>query len=332
MCRRFSLAHLSSLPKYVPTLAWSPDQPNLHSTPVGDGHVQYLKHAMTMTIALALIVMLPGRSTAQRINTIKPAPPATAASVTIDGIVSDGLGRPLAAAEIIVDDDHRAISNPRGEFSIPNLPAGIVEFTARRIGYQPTTTAIQIEPGLTVHVAVKLVPVPVELGTMVIEGKAMDRALWNTGFYQRRDSGRGQYFDSDFFKRYQASLGGLMEGLAGIRVNRGTGGRSGPIPMGRLGNGSLCPLSVFVDGNFIPWATQTGIDDVVNRDDVLAVEVYASAMDMPPVIVGRGGASGVGSIGTVQLKGASFEIGSAFAECGAILVWTKPIEDRLKKK
>jgi hypothetical protein len=120
--------------------------------------------------------------------------------------------------------------------------------------------------------------------------------------------------------------------VAGIRVNRGTSGRGGPIPMGRLANGGLCPLDVYVDGNFIPWASQTGIDDVVNRDDVLAIEVYSSATDKPPVIVGRGGGSGVGSIGTVQLNGARLEIGAAFAECGALLVWTKPFEDKSRRR
>ena len=276
----------------------------------------------------ALVMCIPSTVVGQRINTIRgsAAPP----SVTLDGIVYDAIGRPLAAAEIIVSEEKRAISNSRGEFRISELPAGIVEFTARRIGYQPTTTAIQIEPGLTVHLAVKLVPVPVQLGTIVIEGKTLDKTLWQTGFYQRREGARGHYFDADYFKRYQASLGGLMENVAGIRVDRGSSGRGGAVALGRLPNGSLCPLSVYVDGNFIPWASETGIDDVVNRDDVLAVEVYSRATDMPPTIVGRGGASAVGSIGTVRLSGNSLQYGAGFAECGAILVWTKPLEEKSK--
>ena len=290
------------------------------------------KTNLPVAILVLAIMLAPQAASAQRINTIKSTPSVSPASVSIDGVVSDGFGRPLAAAEIIVDADHRAISNARGEFTIQNLPAGIVEFTARRIGYQPTTTAIDIDPGVKVHVAVKLVPVAVEIGTMVIEGKQLDRALWNTGFYQRRDGGRGHYFDADFFRRSNVSVGGLLEGVAGVRVNRGTSGRGGPVPMGRLPNGGLCNLDVYVDGNYIPWASQTGIDDVINRDDVLAVEVYSSAMDKPPVIVGKGGAGGVGSIGTVQLNGARLEVGSAFAECGALLVWTKPFEDRSRRK
>src|SRR5687768_3881201 len=171
----------------------------------------------TSIAAVTLLTCIPSAALAQRINTIKPAAPP--ASVTLDGIVYDAIGRPLAAAEIIVTEEKRAISNSRGEFKIEDLPAGIVEFTARRIGYQPTTTAIQIEPGLTVHLAVKLVPVPVQLGTIVVEGKTLDKTLWQTGFYQRRDGARGHYFDAEYFKRYQASLGGLMENVASVRVN-----------------------------------------------------------------------------------------------------------------
>ncbi|HMA19621.1 MAG TPA: carboxypeptidase-like regulatory domain-containing protein, partial [Gemmatimonadaceae bacterium] len=81
---------------------------------------------------------------AQRINTIKPVAPV---SVTIDGVVRDNDGRALSAAEVIVDDKHRSITNSRGEFSISGLDAGVIEFTTRRIGYTPITTAVQVDPG-----------------------------------------------------------------------------------------------------------------------------------------------------------------------------------------
>jgi hypothetical protein len=287
-----------------------------------------LNNNATITFAAFLLLLAsPESASAQRVNRIVEA--AAPAKVTLDGIVSDGVGRPLAAAEVIVDDEHRAISNARGEFRIPDLGAGAIEFLARRIGYQPTKTIIQVEPGLTVHLAIKLVPVAVDIGTIVIEGKSVNKSLWQTGFYQRQVTGAGQYFDADYMRTHRAGLGALMENIASVRVERGgTGGRGPAIPTGRLPNGGACPLSVFVDGNFIPWATTTGIDDVVNRDDVLAVEVYPRASEMPPKIVGRGGAQGVGAIGTVTLKGASLQYGSGFAECGAILIWTRPLDEK----
>ena len=99
---------------------------------------------------------------------------------------------------MIVDNDHRAITNSRGEFSISGLQSGIIEFTTRRIGYTPITSAVQVDSGtVTVHLAVKLVPIATNLGTIIVEGRRMDKALWQTGFYQRQATGTGQYFDDD---------------------------------------------------------------------------------------------------------------------------------------
>jgi hypothetical protein len=281
----------------------------------------FLSYAVALAACAALIVA-PVVAQAQRINTIKPTTPAPT-TVTLDGVVRDREGRALSAAEVIVDDEHRAITNSRGEFSISGLPAGIVEFTARRIGYAPAITAVQVDPGLTVHLAVKLVPAAVQLGTMVIEGKRMDKSLWQTGFYQRQVTGQGYYFDDEHLRHFQSGLGALMTNVPTVRVARQSNGTA--LAVGKLANGSDCPLTVFVDGNVIPWAATTGLDDVVNRDDVLAVEVYPRAAEMPAKIAGRGGSSGIGTIGTVSLHGAAIDANSGFSECGAILIWTKPL-------
>jgi hypothetical protein len=272
---------------------------------------------------LIVVAGIPAASFAQRINSITSA---AAPTVTLQGIVSDKDGRALAAAEIVVDSANRVITNSRGEFTIPGLQPGVIEFTARRIGYSPVTTAVQVDPGLTVHLAVKLVPAVVQLGTIVVEGKRMSKQLWQTGFYQRQATGQGTYFDDEYLRHFQSGLGALLTNVPTVRVTRASNGSA--LAVGKLPNGSDCALTVFVDGNILPWATGTGLDDVVNRDDVLAVEVYPRASEMPAKITGRGGASGVGSIGTFTLQGASLEANSSSAECGALLIWTKPLEAR----
>ena len=280
----------------------------------------------SLTIAALLgVLAAPSIAPAQRINTIRPAPPAaTGTGVTLDGVVRDREGRPLAAAEVFVDGEHRAITNSRGEFTLSGLNGGVIDFTARRIGYTPITSAVQVDPGtLRVSIAIKLVPIAQELGTMVVEGKRMSKALWQTGFYKRQDTGRGTYFDDAYMEHFKASIGGLLGTVNGVTVDRR--GNNIAVAYGKLPNGSLCPLSVFVDGNFISWATQMGIDDVVNRDDVLALEIYPRASEMPARIAGLGGTAGVGSLGTVNIQGASVQTGQEYAECGAILIWTKPL-------
>lgn len=285
-----------------------------------------LTYRIHAALLIALALPFAARTArAQRINPITSSAPTT---VTIDGVVRDREGRALAAAEIMVDAEHRVITNSRGEFSIPNLPAGIVEFTARRIGYSPVTTAVQIDPGVTVHLAVKLVPLAIQLGTIVVEGKRLDKALWQTGFYQRQLTGRGTYFDDNFLRSFGGGIGTLMLNVPTVRLARASNGSA--LAVGKLPNGSDCPLNIFVDGNVIPWATNTGIDDIVSRDDVLAVEVYPRASEMPARISGLGGTGGLGTIGTVNLQGASMQSNSSTSDCGAVLIWTKPLE--LKRK
>jgi hypothetical protein len=278
------------------------------------------------SIACVLLV-LPAQAGAQRINSIKGTPSANAEGrVTLAGQVRDQDGRPLGAAEIIVDDEHRAISNSRGEFSIPGLTPGLLQFTARRIGYTPVVTGIRVDPGVTVQLSVKLVPAAIELGTMIVEGKRLDKTLWQTGFYQRQNVGLGTYFDNVYLSHFQASLANLVGNIASVTVDRSSNGAA--VAYGKLPNGGSCPLSVFLDGNYIPWATDSGLDNVINRDEVLAIEVYPRASDVPATIAGKGGMSGVGSIGTVNVRGQQMQAGQVYAECGAILMWTKPIQKK----
>ena len=277
--------------------------------------------ARFLAVAIAGAALIaPVSMHAQRINSITSAAKPT---VTLEGVVSDREERALSAAEIIVDSANHVITNSRGEFSIPGLRPGIIEFTARRIGYSPVTTAVQVDPGLTVHLAVKLVPAVVQLGTIVVAGKRMDKQLWQTGFYQRQATGQGTYFDDEFLRHFHSGLGALLTNVATVRVTRESNGTA--VAVGKLPNGSDCALTVFVDGNILPWAAGTGLDDVVNRDDVLAVEVYPRASEMPAKITGRGGASGVGTIGSFTLQGSSMEANSSSADCGAMLIWTKPL-------
>ncbi|HKY96363.1 MAG TPA: carboxypeptidase-like regulatory domain-containing protein [Gemmatimonadaceae bacterium] len=273
------------------------------------------------------LLFSPSNADAQRINSIKTEAQSSAAGVTLDGIVRDREGRALSAAEVIVDDTHRTITNSRGEFSIPGLSTGLIEFTARRIGYSPVTSAVQVDVGLrAVHIAVKLVPIAIELGTIVVEGKRINKTLWQTGFYRRAELGNGAYFDDAYMKTFQASIASLMSTVSTVYVDRASNGVA--VALGRLPNGASCPLSVYVDGNYISWAREQGLDDVVNRDDILGIEVYARASEMPARISGLGGATGTGSIGTVTIRGGSMQGGQVFGECGAILIWTRPLGKR----
>src|SRR5215203_188238 len=275
---------------------------------------------------LIAIFALPVAASAQRINSIKGSAPVT--TVVLEGVVRDKDERPLAAAEVVVDNAHRTITNSRGEFTIPDIDAGLIEFTARRIGYNPVTTAVQVDPGLRVSLAVKLTPLATQLGTIVVEGKRLDKTLWQTGFYKRRDGAGGTFFDAEYMSHFHAGLSSLISTIPSVKLTR-TNNMS--VPVGKLPDGNECLLNVFVDGVRFPFIDNTGIDDIASAEDVLAVEVYPRASETPIRISGLGGSNGHGQLGTVNIqRPGTFEMGSTSGECGAILIWTKPLKARSK--
>lgn len=280
-----------------------------------------------IVMGVAALFLAPTAVSAQRINSIKGAAPIS--TVILEGVVRDNNERPLAAAEVVVDNQHRTITNSRGEFSIADVEGGLIQFTARRIGYNPVTTAVQVDPGLKVSLAVRLTPLAIQLGTIVVEGKRLDKTLWQTGFYKRRDAGAGTFFDSDYMDHFHAGLSSLVSTIPSVRLTR-TNNMS--VPVGKLPDGNECMLNVFVDGVRFPFIDNTGIDEIANAEDVLAVEVYPRASETPIRISGLGGANGHGQLGTVNIqRPGTFEMGSTAGDCGAILIWTKPLKPRSKK-
>ncbi len=278
------------------------------------------KHSLVAGVVA--IFTLPVAVSAQRINSIKGAAPVS--TVILEGVVRDKDERPLAAAEVVVDKQHRALTNSRGEFSIPDIEAGLIEFTARRIGYNPVTTAVQADPGLRVSLAVKLTPLAIQLGTIVIEGKRLDKGLWQTGFYKRRDGAAGTFFDADYMSHFHAGISSLISAIPSVKLTRRN---NASVPVGKLPDGNECLMNVFVDGIRFPFIDNTGIDEIASTDDVLAVEVYPRASEVPIRISGLGGSGGQGQLGTVNIqRPGTFEMGSTSGECGAILIWTKPLK------
>jgi hypothetical protein len=243
--------------------------------------------------------------------------------ITINGVVKTKDGEPLQAAEVIAGEI-RAITNDSGSFTLRNVPGGSVFLVVRRIGYVPGTLSFDTEPALReVTLEARLVPSAVTLGTVVIEGKTMDRQLWQSGYYKRKTLGDGVFFDPERMRHTAASLSTIMQEVPQVQIQTARGGAR--IPMGKRGAGIggqiLCPLNVFLDGHYIPWASQVGIDDVIAQQDIKAIEVYPRRI--PSSLRAPGGSVSVGSGFTI----AGIEMASANIECGAILLWSKTVEE-----
>jgi hypothetical protein len=174
-----------------------------------------------------------------------------------------------------------------------------------------------------VTIEARLIPSAVTLGTVVVEGKSMDRQLWQSGYYKRKTLGDGVFFDPERLQHTAANLSTLMQEVPAVQIMTTRGGAR--IPVAKVGGGIsgpvMCALNVFLDGQFLPWATQAGIDDVIAQQDVKAIEVYPRRI--PASLRGGTGTASAGAGFSI----AGIDMASANIECGAILLWSKTIEE-----
>jgi hypothetical protein len=246
-------------------------------------------------------------------------------TVTITGVVRDTGGRVLSGAEVR-SSDRFTLTSDSGTFVLGALRPDTVELIVRRIGYRPVFTTFVIRPGLAVSVAVRMTPSNVTLGTIVVEGKKVDVHLWNSGFYQRARIGAGRFFTPDYLEHHGSTISGLIAAVPGVRMERDIRGRAAA--MGRFGGGE-CQMNVFLDGRYIRWAPDVGLDAVLPKDEILAVEVYPRAAFVPAVLVGSSSdAVGIGGTGGTGGGSSSTRMTSQGqrSDCGAIFFWTKPFE------
>lgn len=242
----------------------------------------------------------------------------------MSGTVQNRDGVLLKGAEVIAGDLH-ALTNDSGAFVLPNIPGGSIFIVIRRIGYMPGTLAFESEPTLrAMTVAAVLTPTATTLGTIVIEGKTLDQGLWKNGFYKRQNLGLGHYFGPERMARAGMNLSTIISEVPAVRTQRRQGGVA--IPMAGSGT-NLCVLNVYLDGTFLPWANQVGIDNIISTSDVQAIEVYSRVNEVSAAFSsGKGTTIQNGlTMGNIALDGGNIS-------CGAIMLWSKSTADTAQKK
>lgn len=244
--------------------------------------------------------------------------------VTLVGVVRDTSGRPLAGAEVRAGATQLTVSDADGSFLLTGVEPDTVQLLVRRIGYRPADVVLAANAGLRVELLVRMVPAAVELGTITVEGRTMDTRLWQSGFYERQKVGSGTFFDPEFLARHRGTIDGLVREAPGVRVDRDRYGRS--VARGRFGGG-WCSLNVFIDGVYVRWANDVGIDQLLSRQEVLAVEIYPRGTQVPATLAGYTAAGG----GVMLSPGGTGGGASGGSDCGVISFWTKPIGEERER-
>jgi uncharacterized protein len=213
------------------------------------------------------------------------------------GRVTDEAGAlGLANVDITVLNRVRGgtLSNQQGRFLLEGVAPGLAEVRFERLGYEPRTQLIVVQPGRTLDVRVRMSTEPIPLDPIQVVA-VRSEYLERSGFYERSVRTWGaQFGPSDLEALLPEQLSDLIARVNGVSVEggRGVGERARVVSFRR----EDCQLDIYVDG--LRRSPDYNLNEIPPAQ-VEAVEVY-QGLDVP-----------------IDFQRVS-QTG-----CGVVLIWTK---------
>lgn len=225
-----------------------------------------------------------------------------------------------------------AASDDAGHWNIEVPAPGRYYLSAKRIGYQPWTSApLDVTQSDDLAFVVRLRRVAITLHPIEVSAQSMRRYLERAGFYERQRADFGHFITPEAIdKRRAARITDLLLSVPGVNLVRMTTGSVGALFVqlrgSNISDGGVCRPRVFVDGVLFARGDSRparpegnasverrveeqiqqldqgmSLDDIGHPSTIAAIEVYRSATQVPVQFGGT-------SVGTL---------------CGAIVFWTK---------
>ena len=225
--------------------------------------------------------------------------------VTLHLVVHERLaGRPVEGAALELNGRPAMYTGSDGTATGPGVVfSGLNAAAVRRIGYQPVAFDLWVpESDSEVALAVKLKATAITLPDVVVVGNDVQvRYPWTDAFLQRVKMGMGDFLTANRIRRIGTTDAvGLLRWLPGhsvwIQGTAASGYRFhvvGQIP-------GCGPTLFYINGVLTSMSTFTDRLGMTAPEDVLGVEVYRHAGDIPP------------------------EYNMTGAACGVIAVWIQP--------
>ncbi|MFT5434660.1 MAG: hypothetical protein ACI9OJ_005374 [Myxococcota bacterium] len=197
-----------------------------------------------------------------------------------------------------------------GRFSLDIPESGSYSIHVEHISAFSTVDGpVELDASTVTQVEFRLVARAIELEGIDVTGERRLLGLNRTGFYDRERSSPGFFLTPDQLKnRPPIRVRDIFRTVPGVRFveSNTAGGISYPIMLSTLRSsfrGGICYPRVYLDGFIMELggrvnAPAQSFDDIVNPDDLIGVEVYRSAAELPS-----------------QFGGLN--------SCGVILLWTR---------
>jgi hypothetical protein len=227
--------------------------------------------------------------------------------------VRDGNGVPIAHAFVEVEGGRGRVADDSGRVFIDAAPDSL-RLKVRRIGHAPFTGRVGRARSGEFEVALK--SLAQTLAAVTVTERAVKLPLELAGFYDRVQRAQRGTFNADFVTpeeldgRQGARPTDLFQGRRFVSVERTPGQYSQTYLEGR----GRCAMTVYLDGRLLqpepprdPRASRSRasgvvpIDELVNLNEVAAIEIYASAANAPAELIPLVGSSQQGSCGIVAI-------------------------------
>jgi hypothetical protein len=246
---------------------------------------------------------------------------APLAAQTIRGRVVDAAtGEPVPQAVVTVltpenRNAGRARTGADGTFAVELRAPGTFRLRGERAGYQASNSrAMEVEVRETVEVTLRVSPQAMQIEPLTVTGRVQpprSRVLAANGFYDREASGSGKFLRREDLDRHpERNMVHTLARVPGVELDVDRRGREivsftrgrmvGTVKRGQLGQRDICYPQIYLDGSSVRYGpNDVQLDNIINPNQVEAIEVYRSAAEIP-----------------AQFNG----INSA---CGVIVIWTR---------
>ncbi len=167
--------------------------------------MSWKKTARRLMAGAMMMIMATGTAAAQQ------------GSGTVIGTVADSRNSSVLSDAAVMVGGRSVVTDIRGAFRIPGLPAGRHLLITRLMGFAPDTTAVELAAGETASAVVKLVPSAIQLDPMVVSG---------TRELERRADGSltvDALAGAEIRQTRAAHPAGILNRLAGVHVTETSG-------------------------------------------------------------------------------------------------------------